>query len=181
MSPKAPDIILGFDKEIKRILKNYKEYLKDDFEAYVNHCTRVYIYSKTLLLEKSNYKLLVCAAFHDLDIWVNNDMNYLGRSASMAIEFAKNNKLQFLSDELKYIIENHHRVNRINDHIEAEAFRKADLIDLTNGYIKFNLPKSIIQDTEHQYPRLNFSRIILKKAINYACKNPKKPFPILKW
>ncbi|MFY0599670.1 MAG: HD domain-containing protein [Cyclobacteriaceae bacterium] len=168
------------EKQIKTILKTYEKHLDGDFDAYHNHALRVYYYARTLLLMKENRKLAIAAAFHDLDIWVKGDMDYLKGSAEFAKGYLKENKLSFLPDELEFIISNHHKLTRIKGNIEAEAFRKADLIDLTSGWIKFNIPNSLITEMERKVPRLNFSKIILKKVVTHAFRNPTRPFPMIR-
>ncbi|MFT6855268.1 MAG: hypothetical protein ACJA0X_001242 [Cyclobacteriaceae bacterium] len=169
------------DKEIANILNSYKHFLKNDFSSYCHHCQRLYQYSLTLLLMKENRKLAICAAFHDLDIWVSRDMDYLSNSSEMAIDYCKKNQLNFLFDEINFVISNHHKIKKIKGNIEAEAFRKADLIDLSAGFVKYHLPKSIGQELEEKYPRLKFSRIISVKILKYALRNPQKPLPMIKW
>lgn len=165
---------------IPNILAPYSAILGADFQGYSNHASRVYYYSITLLLMKQNKKLAIAAAFHDLDIWVNNDLDYLPGSAALACKYLKDQKLNYLPDEMQYIINNHHKMSRISGNIEAEAFRKADLIDLTGGRIKFNIPKVLIREIEDKYPRLNFSRTIAKKVIKHMLKNPLHPLPMLR-
>lgn len=169
------------EKTIKSILNLYRSALKRDFDAYHNHSQRVYYYARTLLLMSENRKLAIIAAFHDLDIWIGGNMDYLPGSVSLANKYLKANKLAFLPDEIAFIIDNHHKIRKIKGNIEAEAFRKADLIDLTSGLIKYNIPKSLIVEAERQFPRLNFTAKITKKALKHALKNPLRPFPMLRF
>lgn len=166
---------------ITEILSEYKSILGADFDSYHHHCQRVYIYSKTLLLVRENKKLAIAAAFHDLDIWTGQTMNYLNGSSEMCLRYLLENKLFFLPDEMKHIIEHHHQLTAIKGNIEAESFRKADLIDLSAGLIRYNLPKSFIQNIEEEFPRLEFSKMILRKVVRYGVKHPTKPFPMIKW
>lgn len=168
------------EKTITHILKEFKQELGDDFDAYHNHAQRVYYYSKTLLLMKENRKLGIAAAFHDLDIWESQSMDYLSGSADLANAYMSKNDLRYLPDEMTYIISNHHKLNRISGNIEAEAFRKADIIDLSGGLIHFNIPKSLVMEAESKYPRLGFSKTIFLKTIKYALAHIFNPFPMIK-
>lgn len=152
-----------------------------DFDAYHNHAQRVYHYATTLLLMRESKKLAISAAFHDLDIWVNQTMNYLPGSAHLANTYLSGSDYQLLPEEIKFIISQHHKLRKIKGNIEAEAFRKADLIDLTAGKIRFNIPISIIQDLERQYPRKAFTKLILRKSFHHALNHPLNPFPMIKW
>ncbi len=168
------------EKTIKAILSHYKSELGNDFDAYHNHAQRVYYYARTLLLMSENRKLAIASAFHDLDIWIAKTMDYLPGSVRLSSDYIRAYKLGFLPDELAFIINNHHKLRKIKGNIEAEAFRKADLIDLTSGWIKYNIPKSLILEAERVFPRHNFTGLITKKALQYAFKNPLRPLPMIR-
>lgn len=159
----------------------HKEALGADFEPYLNHCLRVYFYTRTLLLQKENRKLAIAIAFHDLDIWSGKSMAYLDGSSEMAVDYLQKNELSYLPDEMRFIISNHHKLTKIKGNIEAEALRKADLIDLTAGFIHFNLPLQLVAHIEVDYPRLGFTGLMTRKLLKYAIGHPMKPFPMLKW
>jgi len=141
----------------------------------------VYTYATTLLLMRENKKLAIAAAFHDLDIWISEGMDYLSGSEQLARDYLKNSDFDYLPDEVAFFIKNHHKLWPIKGNIEAEAFRKADLIDLTSGFIRYNIPESIISETERTFPRENFTRMISSKALNHAIRHPLRPFPMIKW
>jgi predicted metal-dependent HD superfamily phosphohydrolase len=165
---------------ITEILNPYKSQLGKYSLPYFNHATRVYEYSLILLLQKDSKKLAVAAAFHDLDVFLSNTMDYLEQSAKLATNFIVDNKLDLLSDEVAFIITHHHKLTKIKGNVEAEAFRKADLIDLAAGIIRFNLPRSIIRETESRLPRLGFSGTITKRLFKYGITHPLSPLPMVK-
>ncbi|MBV6644411.1 MAG: hypothetical protein KI790_03125 [Cyclobacteriaceae bacterium] len=165
---------------IDAMLNPFRKVLGSDFQAYRNHACRVYSYACILLLMRENQKLALVAAFHDLDIWYSSTMDYLSGSSKLAKHYASDRKLPFLEDEIDFMISSHHSLKRIKGNIEAEAFRKADLIDLTAGLLTFNLPRSMINYIERKYPRHKFSRMMFRKAITYAFSHPRKPFPMFK-
>jgi len=168
-------------KLITQILHKFKAELGGEYDAYHNHAQRVYHYAITLLLMRESKKLAICAAFHDLDIWVSKQMDYLNPSVELARKYLVESDFQLLPDEISFIIHQHHKLTKIKGNIEAEAFRKADLIDLTAGKIHFNIPMSLVQSIETEYPRHNFTKLILRKTLNHARKHPLKPFPMIKW
>ncbi|MEQ8473984.1 MAG: hypothetical protein RIC35_22500 [Marinoscillum sp.] len=168
-------------KLITQILHKFEKELGTDYHAYHHHAQRVYHYAITLLLVRESKKLAIAAAFHDLDIWISGSMDYLHGSKNLAIEYLSNGDFQLLPDEMAFIISQHHKLTTIKGNIEAEAFRKADLIDLTGGFIRYNIPKSIIVETERVYPRANFGRLIAKKCFNHALRHPYNPLPMIKW
>ena len=168
-------------KLITQILHPHKAALGDHYQSYHHHCQRVYTYAHTLMLQRESKKLAIVAAFHDLGIWTQQTMDYLNPSVALMKSYIESKQLTLLPDELAYIIEHHHRIRKIKDHLEAEAFRKADLIDFTAGWIRYNLPESIIRDTEKKWPRANFTSLVLKKVSRHAIRHPMKPLPMLKW
>lgn len=168
-------------KLITQILHKYREPLGDDYQAYHHHAQRVYQYAITLLLQRESKKLAICAAFHDLDIWTNGSMDYLPGSSTLALSYQQKSDIDLVPEEVSFIIKNHHKLRKIKGNIEAEAFRKADLIDLTAGRIRFNIPLSLIQESEKQFPRSGFTNVILGKTMKHAIKNPLNPFPMVRW
>ena len=168
-------------KLITQILHKHREALGTDYHAYHHHAQRVYQYAITLLLQRENKKLAICAAFHDLDIWGGDNMDYLKGSIDLAQEYLVHKDFALVPEEVSYIINNHHKLRKIKGNIEAEAFRKADLIDLTAGHVHFNIPHSLVQGLEKQFPRAGFTQVILKKTIQHAFKNPLNPFPMTRW
>ncbi|MFY0608010.1 MAG: hypothetical protein JXR10_14925 [Cyclobacteriaceae bacterium] len=168
-------------KLIKQILNKYRSELGVDFLAYHNHAQRVYYYAITLLLMKESKKLAIAAAFHDLDIWTGGSMDYLSGSEDLARKYLDKSDFGLLPDQIAFIIKQHHQLTRIKGDVEAEAFRKADLIDLTSGFIQFNIPMCLILTIEKTYPRERFTRIIAKKTLRHSLKNPLNPLPMIKW
>jgi len=47
-----------------------------------------------------------------LDIWVSRGMDYLSNSSEMAIDYCKKNQLNFLFDEINFVITNHHKIEK---------------------------------------------------------------------
>jgi hypothetical protein len=164
-----------------KIMSHFKEPLGPDYHGYLNHVKRVYEYACMLRLERSNELLMIAAIFHDLDIWISGTMDYLGGSADLAIEHVRKNELKIDTTVLNEVITKHHKLTKIKNCPEAEAFRKADLIDLTAGWIRFNVPQSIIVDTERRYPRLGFTKNVISKTSSWALKHPFHPFPMMKF
>lgn len=167
-------------KLITQLLHPYQETLGADYEAYHHHAQRVYGYAITFLLMRENRKLAIAAAFHDLDIWVSGSMDYLEGSAQLAEKYLAQSDFTYLPDEVRFIIQQHHQLSPIRGNIEAEAFRKADLVDLTSGWVRYNLPQSIVADTERRFPRHRFTRKMGAKIWSYAWRHPLKPFPMIR-
>ncbi|MDH5607853.1 MAG: HD domain-containing protein [Cyclobacteriaceae bacterium] len=165
---------------IDELLEPYRENLGPHYPTYRNHAHRVYEYARIFCLQNESIKLQLCAAFHDLAIWTGNSMDYLHDSAEIARAYTETNQPYIVSDEIVFIIKNHHRLRRIKGHLEGESFRKADLIDLSAGLIHFNIPPSLIRETESKFPRLGFTKLILNLTFHWALRHPYRPFPMIR-
>jgi hypothetical protein len=168
-------------KLITEILEDYRRELGNDFESYHNHAQRVYQLSITLLLSKENKTIAIASAFHDLDIWVSNTMDYLKGSEQLAKQYLLQNDTEISIDQTQAIINQHHKIRKFKYDPFIEAFRKADLIDLSAGLIHFNLPRSFVSSIEETYPRHGFTKMITRKVLGHTIKYPRNTFPMLKW
>ena len=63
----------------------------------------------------------------------------------------------------------------------VEAFRKADLIDLSLGIISYGVSHRDILDLYQTFPESNFHVFILGEVFKNTLKNPFNPLPIFKW
>ncbi|MFY0626949.1 MAG: hypothetical protein JXR07_11675 [Reichenbachiella sp.] len=170
---------------IEGILQYYTKALGANYNAYRNHVYRVY--HLTLLLIKKEIdqttqeQLAIAASFHDLGIWTHNSMDYLGPSSDLSDQYIKENAMNN-EVSVRQIIDHHHKLSPYkgeNAQI-VESFRKADLIDLSSGYIKFGLPASFYQNLKDEFPFLGFHRLIYGKVIKHAISHFWKPFPMMK-
>lgn len=164
----------------ERILNNYKNDLGKDFQPYLGHCSRVLRYMSELGLKEEDEELAsVLVAFHDLGIWTDDTMDYLEPSVLLAIDYIQSEGLDIDPETTRLVIGDHHKVTATSNPV-AELLRKADLIDLTMGMIRFGVPKQVIKETRIQIPYLGFHSMITKKTLQHAVRNPLNPFPMLK-
>lgn len=167
---------------INTILSNYRAPLGDMFTGYSNHCSRVYTYAVQLsnANEEEQKQLAIAAAFHDIGIWTADTFDYLGPSVKLAEEYLIVNGLQAYTVSVTEIILNHHKLSSYKANPLAEAFRKADLIDLSFGLFRFGINSRQLAETKAAYPFNGFHRFIFKKiALNFV-QHPFNPLPIVK-
>jgi len=170
---------------IEGILQYYTTALGKNYNAYRNHVYRVY--HLTLLVankdldRKEEEQLAIAAAFHDLGVWTHDTMNYLSPSIDLANAYMDENDIDN-RQAIHLMINQHHQLkNYTGDHQKlVEAFRRADLIDLSLGKIRFQLPISFYQNLKEEFPFLGFHRLIYGKVIKYALTHFWKPFPMLR-
>ena len=168
---------------IANVLSTYKNELGTNFEKYHNHCCRVFVFASILsnASEDEENKLAIASAFHDMGIWTANTLDYLEPSIKLAEKYLTYHKLEDWTDSIKEIIDNHHKLTPFTKNLLAESFRKADLIDLTFGLIKFGISSAQIAETKKLYPALGFQTYIFKKVLQNIVRHPLNPLPIMKW
>ena len=168
---------------IEDILKQHRSQLNVDHDMYRNHVYRVFNF--TLLLceidKKDTDTLAVAAAFHDIGIWTAGTMDYLPPSVAVAKEYIKENKLKVSTEAVGRIILNHHKVTAYRDDKLVEAFRRADLVDLTLGVLSQGISHRDILELYQAFPESGFHLFIMKEVALSALKNPLRPVPIFKW
>jgi hypothetical protein len=168
---------------ITNILSTYKNELGANFEKYHNHCCRVFVFASILsnASEDEEKQLAIASAFHDIGIWTANTLDYLEPSIKLAEKYLIHHKLEYWTDSVKEIIDNHHKLTSFKKNQLAESFRKADLIDLTFGVIKFGVSKAQIAETKKLFPALGFQPYIFKEVFKNIVRHPLNPLPIMKW
>ena len=168
---------------IEDILKQHRGELNVDYGMYRNHVYRVFNF--TLLLYDADKKdidtLAVAAAFHDIGIWTAGTMDYLPPSVALAKEYIKAKKLKISEEVVEEIIQNHHKVTAYQDNPMADAFRRADLVDLSLGVASQGISHRDILEMFQTFPEAGFHLFIMKEVALSMLKNPFNPLPIFKW
>lgn len=143
---------------IDSILDFYRSELGENYEPYKNHVYRVYNFSASQVTSNESLeKLAIAAAFHDIGIWTNNTLDYLGPSAQLAKEYCTKQNLSFLqSREIEIMINNHHKLSKVKVSELAEIFREADLIDLSFGIFSKGRSRNEIRKIRSLLPNKGF-------------------------
>jgi HD domain len=176
-------VILTDDETIDTILLACKNDLGGDYEKYRNHVYRVF--NLTLWFctadEKNRKALAIAAAFHDIGIWTANTFDYLAPSIELARSYLREQGLQHVEETVASIIANHHKFSSYKTNKMVEAFRKADLIDLSFNLFRFGISSELLHRLNKQFPAKGFHRFILAQAIKNTIRHPLNPLPMLKW
>lgn len=168
---------------IDQILSESRNSLKEDFDKYRNHVYRVY--HLCILLDTNpehRDRYAVAAAFHDIGIWVNNTFDYLEPSAARATAWlVEHQKTNFIA-EVSLMIDMHHKMSRYTGQYEStiEVFRKADWIDLSLGFLKFELPRGQFTELINQFPTKGFHRFLARKTFQNFIRHPLTPLPMFR-
>ncbi|TXT37299.1 MAG: hypothetical protein FD135_3706 [Comamonadaceae bacterium] len=169
---------------VDELLSGFASDLGDDFVAYRNHINRVLnVYLALNGQLQPSTAVLVAAAFHDLGIWTQRSFDYLKPSVDLAKNWLASQGLSELEAEVDTIITEHHKLSLYTGahFASVEAFRQADLVDVSMGLIRFGLPGSYIRLVKQAFPSAGFHRKLLSLTINQFKRSPLRPLPMIHW
>jgi len=166
---------------VESILAPYSSHR--DLPGYRNHVCRVISFCGALyqLDEEERQKITIAACFHDLGIYSDGTFDYLPPSVALVRAYLGREGLGEWEDEIASMIDEHHRLRRIQRGGLAEVFRKADLVDFSLGLFTLGLPRSKVADVRAEFPNLGFHRNLARVAGRWICRHPFNPVPVLKW
>ncbi len=169
---------------VDEIITSFSAELGGDFSAYRNHVRRELSFFLALSgLSSPPAAVLVAAAFHDLGIWTHRTFDYLPPSIELASAYLVKAGLRELEPEVRIIINEHHKVFPYEGPYSpnAEAFRKADLIDLSLGIARFGLPRGLIRSVRKALPNAGFHRRLGALTMRQLARAPRRPLPMFHW
>ncbi len=170
---------------LDEILGGWKKELGQDYTPYRNHVYRMVNFCFALhpCSEEERRKIVIAGCFHDLGIWSDGTIDYLPPSVLRADDYLKAKGLEAWSTEIGLMIDMHHKLRQYRDarYPLAEVFRKADLVDVSMGLVKFGLPASTVNAVKAQFPNAGFHKKLMQLAGGWFGKHPLSPPPFLKW
>lgn len=169
--------------KVVTLLSPYKEYLGIDATAYIHHVTRMVNYAHALgsLNEEESEKVLIAGVFHDLGIWTNKSVDYLDPSEKLAIDYLKAHNRPHYEDDIVTMIRYHHKLLPIKNNPLAERFRKADLADVSWGFMRVGIDKETILKMKKNFPNAGFHKRLFELTWQQFKKEPLNPLPMMKW
>ncbi len=145
------------------------------YDAYKAHVYRVVNFARALVPPGPDRddKLAIAAAFHDLAAF--DTLDYLVPSIEAQDAWLLQTGREDWSDELALIVAQHHRLSRYRPgwaHAPlVEAFRRADLVDVSQGRIRFGLPSSYVEDVRAAFDAsVFFKRVVPSEALRAVRK-----------
>ena len=165
---------------IDSILDSYKDDLGVYFEQYRNHVYRVYNFAMTNVVLDRDIKIVsIVVAHHDLGIWTNNTFDYLKPSIALAKKYCEINSIdKDAVSEIEAIIDDHHKLSKIQKSKLAEIFRQADLTDLTFGVMGNLIDRKEIRVARETFPNKGFHINLYRLFVKNLFKNPLRPLPM---
>ena len=163
----APEILRSLPLA-DEILESHRQRAHGDeagYDAYKAHVYRVVNFARALAPHGPDRddKLAIAAAFHDLAAF--DTLDYLVPSIEAQDAWLQETGRQNWSDELALIVAEHHRLSRYQRTRPyaplVEAFRRADLVDVSQGLIRFGIPTSYFKEVRAAFDAsVFFKRVI---------------------
>ena len=166
------------------LFTGYQQVLGVDYDAYKNHCLRVFNFCLALAGDSPDAedKIAIASFFHDIGIWTDNTFDYLAPSQLLARRYLENTKRAFWCDEIDAMIGEHHKLTKyqLNPSWLVEPFRQADWIDVSGGLLRFKLPDDFITDVIYGFPNAGFHKKLVALSLNRLKTHPFNPLPMMK-
>lgn len=166
------------------LLERHANALGTDFDAYRNHTYRVVNFHSLLSGgdDTDLDKVVIAAAYHDLGIWTAATFDYLPPSVVLATAYLAESGRTAWTAEIVAMIENHHKLTRWRGApASVEAFRRADWVDVSMGWIRFGLPRGSVAQVMASFPDAGFHRLLLKLFLLRLMRHPLNPLPMFRW
>ena len=167
------------------ILEDWREVVGDDFDGYRNHCRRMV--NCCLALRDCNdverQKLMIAAAFHDIGIWPDDEVDYLAPSIAIARRELAGTPREAWTEEIVEMIDLHHKVRPVRHGVSplVDVFRKGDWIDVTFGLRSFGLDRGTIREVTDAFPNLGFHANLVRLGKQRMRTHPTSPLPMMRW
>ena len=149
------------------------------YDAYKAHVYRVVNFARALApsATDSDDKLAVAAAFHDLAAF--DTLDYLAPSIVAQDAWLKQTGRDAWSDELALIVAEHHRLSGYAATRPyaplVEAVRRADLVDVSQGLIRFGIPSSYVKEVRAAFDAGVFFKRVIPSGTLRAIRKLQQP------
>ena len=165
------------------LLEGHAAALGPDFTAYRNHTYRVMNFCAVLARpdgETTLQKIAIAAGFHDIGIWTGHTFDYVPPSERLAQSYLMQTGRAHWAPEIGAMIHEHHKITRYrtNPHWLVEAFRRADLVDVSRGIITFGLRREFLRETFSAFPNAGFHKRLMQLFLQRFLRHPLHPLPM---
>jgi len=167
---------------VDEVLEPWRATLGADLTPYRNHVCRVAHFCCALhpCDADAARRVVIAACFHDLGIWPSLTLDYLPPSVERARDYLRANDRTDWAEEVALMIDEHHRLTAVQSPLE-EAFRRADLVDVTLGLVRFGLPRERVAEVRARFPNAGFHRRLVRLGLGWIPRHPLRPLPFLRW
>lgn len=171
-------------ERLEGLLEGFAPQLGRDSAGYGNHVRRVFglvCAQGPQLTAEEREQVAVAAVFHDIGIWLDGTFDYLEPSLGHAVRYLGAEGLGSWIPAVEAMILRHHQLRPIRDAPLAEAFRRADLCDLTFGGLHRGIPAETWAQLHARFPIEGFHLRLVGFAAQRTLKHPLSPLPMLRW
>jgi HD domain len=177
----TPEILRGIPLA-EEILESHRHLARGDdagYDAYKAHVYRVVNFARALTpdVPDRDDKLAIAAAFHDLAAF--ETLDYLVPSIQAQDVWLQQTRRETWSDELALIVAEHHRLSgygRTRPYAPlVESVRRADLVDVSQGLIRFGLPSSYVKEVRAAFDAGVFFKRMIPLATLRAVRKFQPP------
>ncbi|HEX6280160.1 MAG TPA: hypothetical protein VFZ49_09135 [Pyrinomonadaceae bacterium] len=164
-------------------LGSWSEAIGRDLDGYRNHVYRMvnFAFAMGEWDEEARQKIVIAGCFHDIGIWPERTLDYLGPSADRAAEFLLESGLEKWQPQIRDMICLHHKLRPHKSDPLVEAFRKGDLVDFSLGVFKCGLPRSFVSEVKSAFPNAGFHKCLVRIASRWIVRHPLDPVPVLRF
>ena len=163
----APEIVRSIPLA-EEILESHRHRARGDdagYDAYKAHVYRVVNFARAVTpdVPDRDDKLAIAASFHDIAVF--DTLDYLVPSIEAQDVWLQEHGRETWSDELALVVAEHHRLSRYGPTRPytplVEAVRRADLVDVSQGLIRFGIPSSYVKEVRAAFDAgVFFKRVI---------------------
>lgn len=172
-------------ERVDELLAPHRAALARDEAGYTGHVHRV----TGLVLAQARGRLgadereliAVAAVYHDLGIWLDGTFDYLAPSIGHAAAQLTRDGRPEAIPRVSRIIDRHHQLRPVRDDALVEAFRRADLADVSLGRLTRGIPAGTWPELRRRWPIAGFHLRLLVLAARQARREPLRPLPMLRW
>jgi hypothetical protein len=168
---------------VEEILDSWTQTIGGDLPGYRGHVYRTLNLCRALAPSVDADHIGVAAAFHDLGLWPEGTLDYLSASIVRATDWLDRGGRATWSPEVALAIDFHHKLTpyRGTHAPFVEAFRRADLVDVTRGVYPAGLPHDFLRDVFAAFPDAGFRARIVRLVLGWVITHPHRPLPVLRW
>jgi len=179
-----PTEILRSHPLVEEILDAHRDHARGDdagWAGYRGHIYRVLNYARQLETDPGDHrddKLAIAGAFHDLAAF--QTLDYLAPSILAQDAWLARTGRSEWGLELAVVIAEHHRFTSYTGaHARlAEAFRRADLADVSQGLIHPGIPKDFMREVRRTFDvGPFFTRVVRNAILSHVRHHPLNPLP----
>jgi hypothetical protein len=164
---------------VEAVLDRYRDELGQQLLPYRNHVYRCITYHQLLIDGPIPDFAALAWVTHDLGIWTAGTFDYLGPSADLASLHADEFGITDVR-QARMLITEHHRLRPADDRM-TDTFRRADLVDVSRGFIASRIGRPQVHAVVAQLPYSGFHAFLARGLTGYAARHPLRPLPMLRW